>query len=80
MRLEQAQERLAKDTHDENFVAAWLEGRLSALEKTRLIEHLADCLVCRGTLASLARAADLLARPATVWPDLATHAPRRRPG
>ena len=50
------------DPHDENLLAACLEDRLDGQEMERLIEHLADCRECRGTLAALVRAADLLLR------------------
>lgn len=43
--------------HDLNLLAAFLEDRLDQQERTRLVEHLAECAECRGTLAVMGRAA-----------------------
>lgn len=54
--------------HDLNLLAAHLEDRLDGPERERLTSHLAGCLECRETLATLARGADLLPRPARAAP------------
>lgn len=54
--------------HDLNLLAAHLEDRLDGPERERLTLHLADCLECRETLATLARGAALLPRPASAAP------------
>jgi putative zinc finger protein len=54
--------------HDLELLAAHLEDRLDGAEKERLTLHLAGCAECRATLATLARSADLLPRPASAVP------------
>jgi hypothetical protein len=42
---------------DPNLLAAYLEDRVDEVEKRRLLEHVATCADCRGSLAMLGRAA-----------------------
>ncbi len=46
------------DEHDLNAMAALVEGRLDERERSRLMEHLAECAQCRATLALLGRGAN----------------------
>lgn len=45
------------DEHDLNAIAALVEGRLDERERSRLMQHLAECAHCRATLALLGRGA-----------------------
>ena len=47
---------MASGAHDLNLLAAYVEGRLPADERARVVAHLASCDECRSVLAGYARA------------------------
>ena len=46
---------MASGEHDLNLMAAYVENRLDANERNRMVEHLAGCVQCRSTLATYSR-------------------------
>lgn len=41
------------DSHPRELISAWLDGELTPDERTRVIEHLADCSTCRALVDDL---------------------------
>lgn len=46
---------MSSTEHDLNVMAAYVENRLDAHERLRMVEHLASCIDCRSTLAAYTR-------------------------
>jgi anti-sigma factor RsiW len=53
--------------HDLDALAAFVEGRLDAAERERLVAHVADCAECRATLAGMMRARTEQPRRSRNW-------------